>query len=117
MMRRDFMAGLAGTAAAWPLAARAQRRAVPLIGIINSTAATMTFYRSAAFQQGLEEAGFVDGRNAAIEWRSAEGHLDGLPALVADLVARRVDVIVTDYPSARTVKVKTSTIPIVFVAG
>src|SRR5262249_3055128 len=89
----------------------------PVIGILNSTTAATTSYRLAALRQGLNEAGFVEGRNVALELRFAEGHFDRLPALVADLVGRRVAVIVTDYPSARTAKAATSTIPIVFVAG
>jgi putative ABC transport system substrate-binding protein len=115
MRRRAFIAGLG--AAAWPVVARAQQPAMPVIGILNSTTAATTSYRIAAFREGLNEAGFVDGRNVAIELRFAEGHFDRLPALATDLVSRRVAVIVTDYPSARAAKVTTSTIPIVFVAG
>jgi putative ABC transport system substrate-binding protein len=116
MRRREFIAGLGG-AAAWPLMAGAQQPTMPVIGILNSTTAATTSYRIAAFREGLNEAGFVDGRNVAIELRFAEGHFDRLPALAADLVGRRVAVIVTDYPSARAAKATTSTIPIVFVAG
>jgi putative ABC transport system substrate-binding protein len=90
---------------------------MPVIGILNSTTAATTSYRIAAFREGLNDAGFVDGRNVAIELRFAEGHFDRLPALAADLVGRPVAVIVTDYPSARAAKATTSTIPIVFVAG
>jgi putative ABC transport system substrate-binding protein len=117
MRRRDFIKIIAGAAAAWPLAARAQQPAVPVIGFLNSTTAATTAYRVAAFQRGLNEAGFAEGRNVAIEFRFAEGDFHRLPALAADLVGRRVAVIVTDYPSAATAKAVTSTIPIVFVVG
>jgi putative tryptophan/tyrosine transport system substrate-binding protein len=116
MKRREFIAGL-GSATAWPQVARAQQPAMPVIGILNSTTAATTSYRIAAFRQGLNEAGFVDGRNVAIELRFAEGQFDRLPALVGELVGRRVSVIVTDYPSTRAAEAATSTLPIVFVAG
>jgi putative ABC transport system substrate-binding protein len=115
MRRRELIAGL-GSVAAWPLTTRAQQ-AMPVIGILNSTTAATTSYRIAALRQGLNEAGFVDGRNVTVEMRFAEGQPDRLPALAADLVGRRVSVIVTDYPSARAAEAATSTIPIVFVAG
>src|SRR5262249_17012317 len=117
MRRRELIAGLGASAATWPVAAPAQQSTVPVIGILNSTAAATTSYRVAAFREGLNEAGFAEGRNVAIEFRFAEGDFDRLPALVADLVGRRVAVIVTDYPSARTAKAVTTSIPIVFVAG
>jgi len=116
MKRREFITFLGG-AAIWPPVARAQQSMVPVIGFLNSTTAATASYRLAAFRQGLNEAGLVDGRNVAIELRFAEGDFDRLPPMVADLVDRRVAVIVTDYPSARTVKAATSTVPIVFVAG
>src|SRR5262245_57272310 len=117
MRRRDFITLLGGTAAAWPIAARAQQPAVPVIGFLNSSTAATTAYRVAAFRWGSKEAGFAEGRNVAIEFRFAEGDIDRLPALVADLVGRRLAAIVTDYPSAATAKAATSTIPIVFVVG
>src|SRR5262249_3293410 len=116
MRRREFIAALSSAAMAWPLVARAQQPPIPVIGILNSSTVAPTSDRLAALRQGLNEAGFVEGRNVALELRFAEGHFDRLPALVADLVGRRVAVIVTDYPSARTAKAATSTIPIVFVA-
>src|SRR5438105_10522585 len=117
MRRRELIAGLGASVATWPLTARAQQPPVPVIGILYSMTAATISYRIAAFRHGLNEAGFVDGRDVAIELRFAEGHRDRLPALAADLVSRRVAAMVTDYPSAATVKAATSTIPIVFIAG
>jgi putative ABC transport system substrate-binding protein len=115
MQRRDFITLLGGGAATWPVAARAQQPAVPVIGYLDSKLAATSAYQVAAFRQGLSEAGFVEGRNVAIEFRWAEGQRDRLPALVADLVRRRVAVIVTENTPAAGAA--TSTIPIVFVSG
>ena len=108
-----------GTAGAWPLAGRAQRRAMPVIGYLSSTSLGAQAPWVAAFRQGLGEAGYVEGQNVAIEYRWAEGRYDRLPELAADLAARKVDVIVTQggIPPARAAKDATSTIPIVFVGG
>jgi len=115
--RRELLAALGGAAATWPLAARAQRPAIPVIGFLDATTAADTIYRVSAFRDGLKEAGFIDGHNVAIEFRWAENKFDRLPALAADLAQRQVAVIVGPNTAMRAARTATSTIPIVFVSG
>ena len=118
MRRRKFIVGLASTTAAWPVAARAQQPAMPVVAFLDAASLETDVRGVAEFRKGLSEVGYVEGQNVLIEYRSAEGQADRLPALAADMVQRRVAVIATMANNAAiAAKATTSTIPIVFTVG
>ena len=116
MNRRAFIT-LLGGAVAWPVAARGQQPAMPVIGFLNSASADGYAPMAAAFRQGLKEIGYVEGSNVAIGYRWAENQYYRLPTLAADLVSRRVTAIFANSPSVAPAKALTNTIPIIFLSG
>ena len=114
MRRREFIA-LLGSAAAWPLATHAQQPALPVVGYVSIAGATPE--RERAFRQGLGEAGYSEGRNVTVEYHLLEGRLDRLPAVMADLVRRRVSLIAAGGGTALAAKALGTSIPIVFTSG
>ena len=117
MMRRREIISLIGGAVTWPFAVHAQQPAMPVIGFLRSTPAEPFTHVVTAFREGLKEQAFIEGTNVAIEYRFADNHLERLPGLAADLVRRRVAVIVGNSLAAEAAKAATTTIPIVFVTG
>jgi putative tryptophan/tyrosine transport system substrate-binding protein len=117
--RRELIKGIAGSLAAWPLAARAQERVIPTVGVLYGVSAAEWADQMAGFHQGLSEIGFVESRNVLIEYRWAEGHLDRMHAMATDLIERRVAVLLVggSSPGVRDVMATTQTIPIVFTSG
>jgi putative ABC transport system substrate-binding protein len=118
LRRREFIGALGGAAASWPLATQAQQRALPVVGFVSVSAAATATERELAFRQGLGEAGYGEGRNVTVEYHVLEGKFDRLPAVMADLVGRRVAVIAAagDAP-ALAARAATATIPIAFAVG
>jgi putative ABC transport system substrate-binding protein len=115
--RREFLMLLGGAAAAWPVAAHAQQPTMPAVGFLRVTSASDSTHLVAAFQQGLKQSGFVEGQNVAMEYRWADGRDDRLPELAADLVRRRVAVIVGHSTAVQAAKAASSSTPIIFVIG
>jgi putative ABC transport system substrate-binding protein len=120
MRRRDFVKGIVGSAGAWPFAARAQQAAMPVVGVLSAEwPNAVTADRLRAFREGLNDTGYVEGRNVMIEYRWAEGRIDRLPALAAELVRLPVNVIVCAGSTAAAIAAKaaSTTVPIVYYGG
>ena len=117
MRRREFITLLGGAAAAWPLAARAQQATMPVVGVVTSLSSSFMERYAPALREGLNETGYIDGRNVTVEYRAAEGYYDRLPALVAELIDHKAAVIVAVGGSDPARIAKAGTIPIVFASA
>jgi putative ABC transport system substrate-binding protein len=117
MRRREFITFLGGAGAAWPLTARAQQQSVPVIGFLHSESLDAIRQQVAAFQRALNEAGYTEGQNVAVEYRWAEGKFDRVPELLADLVSRQVTLIVAGGGTVTAVKAAGTSIPTIFTNG
>ena len=117
MRRRKFLGALGGAAVVWPVVARSQPSAMPVVGFLRSTSLAPFEHLASAFRKGLIESGFAEGQNVAIEYRYADNREDQLPALIADLIRRQVAVLVMNNSSALVAKSATTTVPTVFVTG
>jgi putative ABC transport system substrate-binding protein len=119
MRRREFITLLGGVAGAWPVAARAQQPVIPVVGVLYGTSAAEWTRRMASFRQGLAEVGFVEGRNVAVEYRWADGQLDRMGWMAAELISRQVTVILVggNTPATKALLAANQTIPIVFTSG
>src|SRR4029079_2883738 len=118
MRRREFIALLGGAAAAWPMAARAQQPAIPVIGVLGSSAAEAFAPLVRGFRKGLHEAGYIEGQNVSVEYRWADDQYERLPVMASDLVQRKIAVLLAGGPpAAGAAKAATASVPVIFIVG